>query len=397
MLCEVCEMSDVQPVLNLGKHALCDDLIKIGEDRLNKKYPIEIAMCPTCYTAHQIFQVDKTELFPASYHYRSRFTQDVLDGMQDLVNSIEHEVSTLKDKKVLDIGCNDGSLLNFFFLRGALTIGVEPTDAATDAKQKDHTVYQRYFDSQTALKIKEEFSCVDIITFTNVFAHIEDLQGLLSALMLIMHEDTLIVIENHYLGAVFEKNQFDTFYHEHPRTYSAKAFEFIANKLQRKILLTKFPKRYGGNIRVYIGNKNFQIAEKSQIDLNYLTTLEKSFPQAFNSMEKFINKWKTEKLSEIKLAVKKHGKIPAKAFPGRAAILVELLGLSEQQIDAVYEKPGSLKIGHYVPGTKIPIKSDDDIIYSDQKIILNLAWHIHDEIEDYLNSKEFLGKLISVL
>ena len=115
MLCEVCEMSDVQPVLNLGKHALCDDLIKIGEDRLNKKYPIEIAMCPTCYTAHQIFQVDKTELFPASYHYRSRFTQDVLDGMQDLVNSIEHEVSTLKDKKVLDIGCNDGSLLNFFF------------------------------------------------------------------------------------------------------------------------------------------------------------------------------------------------------------------------------------------------------------------------------------------
>ena len=397
MLCEVCEISEIHPVLNLGKHALCDDLIKIGEDRINKKYPIEIAMCPTCYTAHQIYQVAKTELFPASYHYRSRFTQDVLNGMQDLVNSIEQEVSSLDDKKVLDIGCNDGSLLNFFSERGAITIGVEPTDAAADAKQKCNTVYQLYFDSQTSEKIKEEFGCVDIITFTNVFAHIEDLQGLLRALKTIMHEDTLLVIENHYLGAVFEKNQFDTFYHEHPRTYSAKAFEFIANKLNRKILLTKFPKRYGGNIRVYIGNKNFEITEKAQLDLDHLKTVEKSFPKAFGLMNDFIVKWKTEKLSEIELAVEKHGKLPAKAFPGRAAILVELLGLSETQIEAVYEKPGSLKIGHYVPGTKIPIKSDEDITYSEQGVILNLAWHIHDEIENYLHSKQFVGKLISVL
>ena len=61
--------------------------------------------------------------------------------------------------------------------------------------------------------------------FTNVFAHIEDLKNLLKNLGLILSENTVLIIENHYLGSIIKKNQFDTFYHEHPRTYSLKSFE----------------------------------------------------------------------------------------------------------------------------------------------------------------------------
>jgi hypothetical protein len=67
--------------------------------------------------------------------------------------------------------------------------------------------------------LKKELRNIDIITFTNVFAHIEDFKNLLQSLKNIITKDTLLVIENHYLGEVIKKNQFDTFYHEHPRTY----------------------------------------------------------------------------------------------------------------------------------------------------------------------------------
>jgi hypothetical protein len=89
----------------------------------------------------------------------------------------------------------------------------------------------------------------------------------------------------------------------------------------------------------------------------------------------------------------------AKAFPGRAAILVKLLGLDETVISAVYEKPGSLKIGHYVPGTRIPIRSDNDLFaLDDQSVpVLNLAWHIPREIRDYLTGCGYSGPVTDIM
>lgn len=82
-----------------------------------------------CCTAHQKYQVDKETLFPAEYHYRSRFTKDVLDGMKDFVRSCKEKTGSLKGKTVVDVGCNDGSLLGYFREEGCATIGIEPTNA----------------------------------------------------------------------------------------------------------------------------------------------------------------------------------------------------------------------------------------------------------------------------
>ena len=121
--CEVCGSETLVPVLDLGSHPMCDDLVPIGDGRVCREYPIEILFCENCLTAHQRFQVPKQELFPVSYHYRSRFTADVLAGMHSLVTSCAERFGSLSGKRVLDIGCNDGSLLDFFRNAGAITIG----------------------------------------------------------------------------------------------------------------------------------------------------------------------------------------------------------------------------------------------------------------------------------
>ena len=133
--CEVCGGSRLKDVLDLGSHPLCDDLVPIGNPSIPATYPIDIVFCPTCKTAHQAFQVPKRTLFPNTYHYRARHTADVLNGMRQLVERCEKQVGSLNDLLVLDVGCNDGSLLSIFRERGARTIGVEPTGAATDAKE----------------------------------------------------------------------------------------------------------------------------------------------------------------------------------------------------------------------------------------------------------------------
>ena len=398
--CEVCGNKDLHTVLNLGFHPMCDDLVSQNENRICKEYPIEILFCEKCITAHQKYQIPKAELFPNSYHYRSRFTADVLNGMKNLVDRTVEIFGSLDGKKVLDIGCNDGSLLDLFREKGAVTLGIEPTGACTDAIAKQHIVYNEFFTMKVAKMMLDQYPYgrPDFICFTNVFAHIENLKGVIGALNFLSDKNTKIIIENHYLGSVLNGYQFDTFYHEHPRTYSHRSFTYIANSLKKEIINVDFPSRYGGNIRVFIGNKAFKNSLLNY-DQKKIENEETLFNEKFIAMNLGIQKWKKYKNMLILNYLGTKGKLKAKAFPGRAAILIKLLGLDENIISAVYEKPGSLKIGHYVPGTKIPILSDDELFRMTNlnEPIINLAWHINTEIKKYLRNNGYKGKIIDIL
>lgn len=394
--CEVCGSVMLEPVLDLGPHPLCDDLVPVGDDRICKEYRIEILYCSTCGTAHQRYQVPKRDLFPRSYHYRSRFTADVLNGMSALVDSCDQRLSGMAGKVVLDVGCNDASLLDFFKRKGATTIGIEPTDAYLDGLNKGHALCNGFFSPETAREIRAKHGSPDVITFTNVFAHIENLPEVLAALKELMTPRTMLVIENHYLGAVLDRCQFDTFYHEHPRTYSLSSFLAIAKNLGVSLRGVEFPSRYGGNIRVFI---NGPVVEASAGAMSAVLEKESRYRDQLLKLQVNVGSWKAAMSSRITSLVAKYGKLSAKAFPGRAAILIKLLGIDRESIEAVYEKPGSMKIGHYVPGTRIPIKSDDEFfsLATQPPVLINLAWHISSEIVGYLRQHGYQGSVVDIL
>ncbi len=382
--CEVCGNADLEPVLDLGAHPLCDDLVPFGSDRHCKEYPIEIVFCNVCRTAHQRYQVPKRELFTKDYHYRARMAGSVLVGMSDLVDSCETLLGNLAGKTVLDIGCNDGSLLNFFEERGCKTIGVEPTGAAADSR---HRTLCTFFDREAAQAILDEVGSPDIITFTNVFAHIEQLQELLANVKLLIGPETVVVIENHYLGDIFKRGQFDTFYHEHPRTYSRKSFDHVAAALGTEVLSVQFVSRYGGNIRVFLGK-----GTPTTLDVD-----ENHFASEFARMRADLDEWRKSTRAMIEDLVKEHGPIRAKAFPGRTAILIKLLDLDHTHLSAVYEIKGSIKVGHYVPGTRIPILPEAELYRLDKTLpILNLAWHIPSEVRANLEGHGYTGRVIDI-
>lgn len=389
--CQICKKK-LSKLFSLGKHPLCDDLIKINSKKKNILYPIDLKFCKNCLIVFQKFQIKKKTLFPKNYHYRAKFTEDVVNGQKSLVKSIINKYGALKNKKILDIGCNDGTLLNLFKAENAKTYGVEPTNAFKEAKI-NHEIINDFFNFETGQKIKRKIKNIDYITFTNVFAHINNLDETLKTLKLLVSKNTKIIIENHYLGSVIEKNQFDTFYHEHPRTYSFQSLFNIAKKINLNIEHFEFPKRYGGNIRVFIGENS------TNKNLNNVYKKEKFFFKELLKIKKKLNIWKTKKKKQIDQIINKCGPIPAKAFPGRAAILIKLLNLNTNHLSGAFEKPNSKKIGYNIPGTKIPILSDKLLKknLTKQKPIINLAWHIEKEIKNYLKFNKISNKIVNII
>ena len=388
LICEVCDERLNGPKLDLGFYPLCDDLFDDDQSIYAEKYHQEIQLCKNCLTAHQLHPVKKELLFKPSYHYRSSLTNDVVSGMGELVNSVlkfgEFDQST--GICVLDIGCNDGSLLSEFSKKiNTFSIGVDPTDSVTQNSAKLNAAYQEFFTRESAMKIRNNHGFPDVITFTNVFAHIEDLNELLQALKILIGPSTIVVIENHYLGSILDRNQFDTFYHEHPRTYSAESFVHIARKLELNLNLFEFPKRYGGNIRVILSRS------RNKISKNELPK-EEIFTSRFAELQSIFNEWVSNSATVLK-SLLLDGPILGKSLPGRAVMLIEALKINDAQMPIIYERENSPKVGFFVPGTKIRIDSDLNFKVADAKRIIVWAWHISEEICDYLESIGFKGEV----
>jgi hypothetical protein len=391
--CDVCKVKLSPNILSLGAQPLCDDLKKIGSSKKNKLYEIELKLCKNCLTINQLHKIDQKILFPKKYNYRAALTKDVQKGMDDFTNKVSKLIKK-KNKSVLDIGCNDGSLLNFFKKKGFNTYGIEPTNAYKDCS-KNHKIFNEYFTKKSVKKILKKEKFIDVVTFTNVFAHIPNFSELIKNLRLLVPNINYLVIENHYMGSIFKTDQFDTFYQEHPRTYSVKSFYVISKLLGLKIKKIEFPKRYGGNIRVFMSNNN----SKSNFNIQKFMREEKNFNKKFINIKNKIKIWKINKNNLINRLIKKGHTLYGKAFPGRASILINLLKIDKNKINCIFEQNNSPKNFHYVPGTKIPIIPDYKIkkIIQKDSIIINFSWHISDEIRKYLKSLKIKNKVIDII
>jgi len=389
MMCEVCSIELFGPILDLGFHPLCDDLEASSASAFAKKFHQEIQLCSNCLTAHQLHQVPKEDLFKPSYHYRSSLTKDVISGMKSLVESSLDTLSKKEGLLILDVGCNDGALLRIFKDKSlCTTIGVDPTDAIKDQTDSIDHPFQAFFDIKLATEIKARFGSPDLITFTNVFAHIENLPELIEALKVLLSKKTKIIIENHYLGAILNRAQFDTFYHEHPRTYSAKSFMIIAERLGLEVSKIEFPSRYGGNIRVTLSHESMQ----HNLLLDEVLQKEEKFIEDFSALQYFFDSWREESMKTISLLTES-GPIYGKSLPGRAVMLISSLGLASSHMPKIFEQQTSPKVGYCVPATDIEIAPDSELLFYAGNRLIVWSWHIIEEICEYLAQIGYKGEV----
>lgn len=396
-ICQICNSKKLIEVGNLGCQPLADDLQPFDSaERKYINYPLILNLCEKCFLLQNKYIVGDTILYPNNYHYTPGISKDVVENFNKLSKFLKNKYELKKNDLIIDVGCNDGSLLKTFKDNNmSNVVGVEPTDTVKFAKQKGVRSYKSFFNEKIAKKIKSKHGKAKIIVTTNVFAHTANLGKFLKAVKILLSENGYFIIENHYLKKVIELNQFDTFYHEHLRTYSLHSLKKLLNYYNLKLFYAKTSERYGGNIQAHFSKK------KLLEDSSCKKILNDEIKFGLNKKEtyiKFFNRIKKIKISLNKYFEKnKSKKIVGKSFPARASVIINYFNFIPDYLNTIYEQPTSQKLNKFVPGTNIKIKPSTTMLKEKPDIVVIFAWHLFKTISKKWISKGLKAKYINPL
>ena len=392
--CQICGNSRLKSVLFLGYLPPVNVLVEIGRDRIDEDFfPTELLHCERCDLVQLGAIMPQSVVFPADYPYTSGTTQILRDNFADLRRRSDAVIGLKQGDLVVDIGSNDGTLLSNFSDSYSV-LGIEPTNVANLAEQRGIRSLQQFFKPEVAAKVVAEFGKAKLVTATNCFAHIADVHAILDGIGAMLSDDGVFVSESHYLVSLIDTLQYDTIYHEHLRYYSLGSLQYLLQSAGWEIIHAERIPTHGGSIRVFAARKGTRSVSDT------VANILQSEPKGEKLSERLAKFGEDTARSKLKLwgvlaeLKGKGARICAISAPSRSATLANYVGLDDQIIDYVCEIKGSLKIGKYLPGTRIPILEESVLYEKQPDYALMFSWHIADELAGKIRSKGYNGEFI---
>lgn len=391
--CQISGSKNLQKIASLGNIPFVNDTHKIGSNNLiTISAPLELYYCPVSKLVQLNIEVDKKILFPKSYPYTSSTTKILRENFLQLRKQIDKHKLLAKNDLVIDIGSNDGNLLSNFKDKYKV-LGVTPEIIGKIAIKNGIPTIIDYFEINSVKKILKHYGKAKLITATNVFAHITEVNKLIKNIKKCLVSDGVFVSESHYLIPLIKTNQYDTIYHEHLRYYSLTSLNYLLKKNQLEIIKAEKINTHGGSIRVYASRKNYYKVDTS---VKKILKSEKNLEKNLLGFNKKIIKSKIEFYSLLSALFNKNSnlKIAGISAPSRSTTLINYLGLDETIVDCIFEIKGSKKIGMYLPGTKIKIIEENIKHLKKYDYLVIFSWHIKKDIIKSIRKKGYRGKFI---
>jgi len=391
--CQISNSTKLRSLIFLGYLPPVNTLRKIGSTiREEIFFPAELLYCDKSKLAQLGCIVNKEILFPYSYPYTSSTTKILRENFKDLYKETKKIINIKKSDLVIDIGSNDGNLLSNFQNEHKV-LGVTPEKIGKLAIKKGIPTIIDYFTDKISKRIIRKHGKAKIITATNVFAHIDNINQVIRSILKTLEKDGVFISESHYLLPLIKTVQYDTIYHEHLRYYSLDSLNFLFKKHNLEIIDVKEIPTHGGSIRVYAARKGFykispNVKRQFKKERKYLNL------RSFDKFRNNVVRSKIKLFDIIKKIKDKNKSIYGVGAPSRASTLINYLGLDQDIIDCVLEINGSYKIGNYIPGTKIPILNENILTKKQPDYLILFSWHIKNELKKNLKKKGFKGKFI---
>lgn len=356
-------------------------------------YPLKVLVCEQCFLV-QVDEYKKSdEIFDANYAYFSSISSSWVEHAKNYVEMITNKQKLNSHSHVIEIASNDGYLLQFFHSKNIPCLGVEPTKSTADvARSKGINIIEDFFGETLAGTLQK----ADVILGNNVLAHVPNINDFVKGLKVALKHDGVITMEFPHLLNLIEKSQFDTVYHEHFSYLSLTTTMAVFKAHGLQIYDVEELVTHGGSLRIYASHSE----NNRSVMPNVAAILQKEISANLDKLEGYkgfqekANRIKYDFLNFLLDAKAQNKKVIGYGAAAKGNTLLNYCGIKNDLIDFVVDK-APLKVGKYLPGSHIPIVTEENIKKLKPDFIVIFPWNIQEEILHQLHYiKEWGGQFV---
>ena len=400
--CRICGSTFLQSVLNLGEQYIAS--IFVDKDTplsLLHPFPLEIVRCEgkTGCGLVQLKHTISPDVLYTRYGYRSGTNEIMRANLRDIVQNIERMIDLKDGDTILDIGCNDGTLLESYNNKKLDRLGIDPADnIIKGAIEKGLEIIDNYFSYEVFSTVRPHKKA-RVITSIAMFYDLEDPQKFVRDIKESLTDDGIWVIELSYLPFMLKKNSFDTICHEHLEYYSLRQMEWMFEKVGFYVQKVELNDVNGGSFRLYIRNIGHGKSTKiDQENIDKIRAEEKGMKldsdATYQSFRKSVSSIKEDLKKIINDLINNDKKIYIYGASTKGNTILQYCNINNQITPKAADRNPD-KWGKFTLGTDIPIISEQQARDEKPDYFLVLPWHFLDGF--LKREKEFLkrgGKFI---
>ena len=396
--CLFCSAPLRQTFVDLGMSPLCESYLPAEAlNQVERFYPLHAYVCERCFLV-QVQQYVSPEAIFTEYAYFSSFSDSWLAHAKAYVDMIASRLGLSGTSRVIELGSNDGYLLQYFVAKGMPVLGVEPArNVAEAAVARGVPTHVAMFGRQTARELQAQGLQADLLIGNNVLAQVPDVNDFVAGMKLLLKPGGVLTMEFPHLMRLMQENQFDTIYHEHFSYFSFLTAERIFAAHGLRLFDVQELRTHGGSLRIYAGHAEESGTPESE-DVTRLRAREASAGLnrlgAYAAFTEQVHETK-RRLLEFLINVKRAGKhIAGYGAPGKGNTLLNYCGIRTDFLDYTVDR-NPYKHGRFLPGTHIPIHAPEKIRQTRPDYVLILPWNLKDEIMEQVSYiREWAGQFV---
>ena len=383
--------------MSFGKMPIANNFLSKADFKNEFFYEMKVGFNEN-YSLFKLLEHPKPEqMFNSRYPFLTGSSKFMVDHFQNFSEFISKNFIKTGEK-IIEVGCNDGTMLNFFDRNKFDCLGFEPsTNIAKIAEKKNLKIIPDFFSCNHDLTNKF-INKTKVIYAANVICHIPDLNNLIKNVDKFLSKDGLFIFEVHYLDKIINDMQYDMIYHEHIYYHSLLSLENHFRRYDMKVFDVKPISIHAGSMRYYVCKHNGRYSTEinERVALLRAEEKKKGFDK-FSTFSNFAEKVQKQKITLMACLsqIKKQGKtIAGYGASGRANTIIQYCKINHNHLEYIIDDAPA-KQGFYTPGSHFLIRSSEILATDPPDYLLVFAWSFLEEILN--KTKTFVnegGKMI---